>query len=91
LGSLTGDQPAAQGGIRSQVSAVNAKVDEYGRRQNKPPVGAIVLIGLGVLFLLDNLGLVRLRNIDEYVIPIAMILVGLWLGFRRWHEADQQL
>jgi TM2 domain-containing membrane protein YozV len=87
LGSLTGDQPAAQGGIRSQVSAVNAKVDEYGRRQNKPPVGAIVLICLGVLFLLDNLG----RNIDEYVIPIAMILVGLWLGFRRWHEADQQL
>jgi hypothetical protein len=91
LASLTGEQPVAQGGIRSQVSAVTDKVDEYGRRQNKPPVGAIVLIGLGVLFLLDNLGLVRLRNIDDYVIPIAMILVGLWLGFRRWHEADQQV
>jgi hypothetical protein len=89
LASILGEQPGP-GGIRSQVKAVNAQVDEFGRRRNKPPIGAIVLIGLGVIFLLDNAGLVRLRNVDNYVFPIAMIAVGLWLGYRRWHEADQQ-
>jgi hypothetical protein len=88
LASLTGDQ--GPGGFRSQVKAVNAQVDDFGRRRNKPPIGAIVLIGLGVLFLLDNAGWVRLREVDDYLFPIAMIAVGVWLGFRRWHEADQQ-
>jgi hypothetical protein len=68
---------------------VNAQVDEFGRRRDKPPIGAFILIGLGVLFLLDNAGILQFRRVDEYIVPLLMIGVGLWLGVRRWREADE--
>jgi hypothetical protein len=89
LASIMGEQQTGPAGFRSQVRGLNEKVDEFGRRQNKAPVGAFVLIGLGVLFLLDNAGIVRFNRIDDYVFPGLMIGVGAWLGFRRWHEADE--
>ena len=85
LASIAGDG----GDFRSRMRGVNAQVDEFGRRRDKPPIGAFILIGLGVLFLLDNVGIIEFRRIDEYVVPSAMIVIGLWLGFRRWHEADE--
>jgi hypothetical protein len=42
-----------------------------------------------VLFLLDNAGIVRFHRIGEYIVPLLMIVVGLWLGARRWREADE--
>jgi hypothetical protein len=47
--------------------------------QDKAPIGAIVLIGLGVLFLLQNLGIFRIHNLW----PLFLIGVGLWLAYKR--------
>jgi B-box zinc finger len=43
------------------------------------PTGAIVLIGLGVFFLLVNLGLFRFHHI----LPLLLIAFGLWLAYKR--------
>lgn len=45
------------------------------------PTGAIVLIGLGVLFLLHNLGIWFL-NVDV-LWPVILIALGVWLFIRR--------
>lgn len=47
--------------------------------QDKAPIAAIVLIGLGVLFLLQNLGVLRLHHLW----PLFLIGVGLWLAYKR--------
>jgi hypothetical protein len=43
------------------------------------PIGAIVLIGLGVLFLLQNLGVLRMHHLG----PLFLIGIGLWLAYKR--------
>ncbi len=47
--------------------------------QDNAPIGAIVLIGLGVLFLLQNLGIFRINNLW----PLFLIGVGIWLAYKR--------
>lgn len=49
------------------------------------PVGAIVLIALGVLFLLSSLGIFSMRWIGHGW-PILLIILGGWLIFRRTRE-----
>jgi TM2 domain-containing membrane protein YozV len=46
------------------------------------PVGAALLIGLGVLFLLDNLGIPVFPQIDKFW-PVLLIVVGVLLLRRR--------
>lgn len=46
------------------------------------PTGAVVLIGLGVLFLLRNLGLFSF-DFDR-IWPIFLIALGIWLFAQRW-------
>jgi hypothetical protein len=46
------------------------------------PVGAMGLIGLGVLFMLQNLGL-RWFSFDRFW-PLILIAIGAWLFVRRW-------
>jgi TM2 domain-containing membrane protein YozV len=46
------------------------------------PIGAALLIGLGVLFLLDNLGIPVFRHIGRYW-PVLLIVVGVILLRRR--------
>jgi hypothetical protein len=46
------------------------------------PVGAIILIALGMLFLLGNFGLLR-GDWFEHGWPIALIALGVWMLFRR--------
>jgi hypothetical protein len=53
------------------------------------PVGAIVLIALGVLFLLDQLDLFSGRLI-EYSWPVFLIGLGVWLVVRRLGESKPQ-
>jgi hypothetical protein len=48
--------------------------------QTPPPIGAIVLIGLGVLFLLGD---VNRRIVADYW-PVILIVIGLWKGAKRW-------
>jgi hypothetical protein len=51
---------------------------------SRPPVGAIVLIGLGILFLLgDTYG----RVLENYW-PILLIAIGLWKGMQRWQVSQ---
>ena len=46
------------------------------------PTAAVVLIGLGVLFLLDNLGIFHWHWIGR-LWPIILIAIGVWLFARR--------
>lgn len=43
------------------------------------PIGAIVLIVLGAVFLLDNLGIMRMHHLW----PLFLIGIGLWLAYKR--------
>jgi hypothetical protein len=47
--------------------------------QDNTPIGAIVLIALGVIFLLDNLGILRMHHLW----PLFLIGIGLWLAYKR--------
>ncbi|HET8667097.1 MAG TPA: DUF5668 domain-containing protein [Terriglobales bacterium] len=46
------------------------------------PIGAIVLIGLGVIFLLNNMGWVHLHGLGEWW-PVVLIALGVLLYARR--------
>lgn len=46
----------------------------------QPPIGAIVLIGLGVLFLLGDIN----RHFVRQYWPVILIVIGLWKGAKRW-------
>ena len=46
------------------------------------PMGAVILIALGVLLLLDNLGVLSFRWTEEFW-PIVLIVLGIWLALRR--------
>jgi len=46
------------------------------------PVGAALLIGMGVLFLLDNLGIPVFQHISKYW-PVLLIVIGVLLLQRR--------
>lgn len=48
----------------------------------RAPTAAIVLIGLGVLFLLDNLGIFHWHWMGR-MWPIILIVIGVWLFARR--------
>lgn len=49
---------------------------------SRAPVGALILIGLGVLFLLDNLGIHAFRWVGHFW-PVILIAIGVWLIARR--------
>jgi len=46
------------------------------------PMGAVVLIAIGALFLMGNLGLFRLLHFGK-LWPVLLIGLGLWLAYRR--------
>lgn len=56
------------------------------RRANRGPTGAVILIGLGVLFLLDNLGIFRWSWTGRYW-PIILIVLGVYIAARRMGDA----
>ncbi len=63
------------------------------RRGNAAPIGAVILIVLGALFLLDNIGLWHF-NFDRFW-PLILIAIGIWLLIRRLgllesHGKEQQ-
>src|SRR5258708_13882905 len=47
--------------------------------QSNQPVGAIVLIALGVFFLLNNYGVFRFRHFP----PMLLIGLGVWIAYKR--------
>lgn len=60
--------------------------DAVPKEYERSPVGAVVLIGLGVLFLLSNLGWFSFLWIRHYW-PVILIILGLWLFLRRQRGA----
>src|SRR5580765_3406117 len=71
--AIQGGQPAPDlFGLGSMFSAGDRQDFSRG-----VPMGAIVLIGLGVLFLLQNLG-VWFLEVDR-IWPLALIFLGVWL------------
>jgi len=46
---------------------------------DRTPTGAVILIALGVLFLLSNLGLLHIGRLW----PLFLIAVGLWIAYKR--------
>ncbi len=52
---------------------------QYSSLHEGPPTGAIVLVGLGVIFLLDNLGFFRAGRMW----PLILIGLGLWIAYKR--------
>ena len=51
-------------------------------RTDGPPVGPAVMIGLGLIFLLNNLGLLRFSQIFKFW-PVALIGLGIYLLLER--------
>jgi hypothetical protein len=47
--------------------------------RDNTPIGAIVLIALGVIFLLDNLQILRMHHLW----PLFLIGIGLWIAYKR--------
>jgi hypothetical protein len=51
--------------------------------KSKSMIGAYILIGLGIIFLLSNLGwLPPLRSLTAHWWPVILIIVGIWLLLR---------
>jgi hypothetical protein len=86
LNSILGQATEASAG--TVFTTANSLVDRAGQARNKPPIAAIVLIGLGVLFLLDNLGTLHFRWVND-MWPVLLIALGLWMGYRRWNMVSQ--
>lgn len=63
-------------------SAIPPTPDAYPPVQRREPVGAIVLIGLGLLFLFNTLGFFRFDWIG-HLWPLFIIALGAWLFIRR--------
>ena len=54
---------------------------------SKVPVGAVVLIALGVLFLLHTMGFME-YGFDRYW-PLLLIFLGAWMFYRHWERSSQ--
>jgi hypothetical protein len=75
--AVSAGQPAPDPFGLAQAFGAGEKVDA-----SKIPTGAIVLIGLGALFLLHTMGIFDL-NFDR-IWPIFLIALGVWLFARSW-------
>ena len=77
LSSLLGQEAAAAPGAPAEVAAPVKAGPQF-------PVGAVVLIGLGVLFLMSNMGLIE-RNFIRHGWPVILIVIGAWMAYKRLH------
>ncbi len=67
---------------RKQLGLPTEEWFGLGEMKMNASLGAVLLIGLGVLFLLDNLGIPVFRHISRFW-PVLLIVVGLILLQRR--------
>jgi len=58
-------------------------------RADGPPVGPAVMIGMGVVFLLNNLGVLRFSQIFKFW-PVALIGLGIYLLLERGRGANPE-
>jgi hypothetical protein len=55
---------------------------------SKLPVGAVVLIGLGILFLLHTMGIFE-YGFERYW-PLILIFLGGWMFYRNWERSHRK-
>ncbi|HET9741761.1 MAG TPA: B-box zinc finger protein [Terriglobales bacterium] len=78
------NDPAAafQNNLHAQIIQDVTNPAACDRGMGPMPIGAVILIALGVLLLLDNLGVLSFRWTAEFW-PILLIVIGIWLAMRR--------
>jgi len=74
--------PQGSGGYAPMQPVVPVYVPPPQERQPSP-VGAVILIGLGVLFLLNTIGIWNFHWIGR-MWPLVLIALGIWLFIRRF-------
>ncbi len=83
-GSYTGQYQApftpAAGFTEPAVPPVPPVPPVYWRR--KEPIGAVILIGFGLILLLNQMGILA-EHFVHFLWPMIFIAIGLWLIFRR--------
>ncbi|HUQ50025.1 MAG TPA: DUF5668 domain-containing protein [Terriglobales bacterium] len=80
---VTGEQVPDPLGINN-LFGMEASPGKLTGPQTGPPIGAIVLIGLGVLFLLGDIK----RDFVSTYWPIVLIVIGIWKGAKRWQVTE---
>ena len=78
--ALQEGQPAPDPLGLGQTFSMGEKFDS-----GRVPVGAVVLIGLGVLFLLHTMGIME-YGFDRFW-PLLLVFFGGWLFYRNWDRA----
>ncbi len=78
--ALQAGQPAPDPMGLGQAFSMGDKFDT-----SKIPVGAVVLIGLGVLFLLHTMGIMEYGF--ERFWPLILIFLGGWMFYRHWESS----
>ena len=73
-------QPAPDPFGLARTFSASEKVDGVEHRQ--VPLGAIILIGLGVLFLFDTLNLMPMHWLGR-MWPVILIVLGVWMFMKR--------
>ncbi|MBL8238313.1 MAG: hypothetical protein JNM66_12890 [Bryobacterales bacterium] len=59
-------------------------------RPDGPPVGPAVMIGLGVIFLLNNFGVLRFSQIFKFW-PVALIGLGIYMLMERTRSSSSEV
>ena len=77
-----GQPPPDPFGLGRALGTGQAGTGQMAKTSNVP-VGALILIGLGVIFLLGNLGIFEFGSMHRYLIPLALIGLGAFLLLRR--------
>jgi len=80
--ALQSGQPAPDPLGLGQTFSMGERFD-----RGKIPVGAVILIGLGVLFLLHTMGIME-NGFDRFW-PLILIFLGGWMFYRRWERTSQ--
>ena len=67
---------------------IEAMIKRKGDSMNGKPVGALILIALGVIFLLKNLGIADIRLFEVLSVwwPVILIVVGVSMLLKRKPE-----
>jgi TM2 domain-containing membrane protein YozV len=82
--------PGTAGPGFTPAPGFNPDPAEYGRPlfwKRKEPIGAVILIGLGLVFLLDRLDIFHGRLL-EFAWPVLLIGVGVWMIVRRLGDSQ---
>jgi hypothetical protein len=71
--------PAAQPSTAVYPPVQPVQVEPPPPARDNTPIGAVILIILGIVFLLDNLNMVHMHHLW----PLFLIGIGLWIAYKR--------